>query len=270
MMSRIQGLAVAVTASAIAMAAPASAASFVFDTTGSFITSGAATFSSNTVGGTTLNVRVSAWQATDKSGNTDLDDISAAKLGAWDAGLGVIGKNESTNGNDHQIDNTGGAVDFVLLQFDQAVSLTSIYRNVFRLDGNSTIDSDAAYWADTRGTLGTDWTKAIALQNYDISEKLWTDIAGGSRASTGTLTGNSDVYGSSAVPTSNVWLVGASFLATDRNDGFKIASLTVNYTPQAAVVPEPATWAMFIGGFGLVGGALRRRRSTGGQMVRFG
>lgn len=26
------------------------------------------------------------------------------------------------------------------------------------------------------------------------------------------------------------------------------------------VVPEPATWAMMIGGFGLVGGALRRRR----------
>jgi hypothetical protein len=27
------------------------------------------------------------------------------------------------------------------------------------------------------------------------------------------------------------------------------------------MVPEPATWAMMIGGFGLVGGALRRRRA---------
>lgn len=34
---------------------------------------------------------------------------------------------------------------------------------------------------------------------------------------------------------------------------------------QAAAVPEPATWAMMVGGFGLAGGAMRRRRST----VRF-
>ncbi|WP_253717400.1 PEPxxWA-CTERM sorting domain-containing protein [Sphingomonas sp. AP4-R1] len=31
--------------------------------------------------------------------------------------------------------------------------------------------------------------------------------------------------------------------------------------------PEPATWAMFIGGFGLIGGAMRRRRRVS---VRFG
>ena len=27
-------------------------------------------------------------------------------------------------------------------------------------------------------------------------------------------------------------------------------------------VPEPATWAMMIAGFGLVGGAMRRRKAT--------
>ena len=30
-----------------------------------------------------------------------------------------------------------------------------------------------------------------------------------------------------------------------------------------SVVPEPAAWALMIGGFGLAGGALRRRRLTG-------
>jgi hypothetical protein len=29
-----------------------------------------------------------------------------------------------------------------------------------------------------------------------------------------------------------------------------------------AAVPEPATWAMFIGGFGMIGGAMRRRQRT--------
>jgi hypothetical protein len=29
-----------------------------------------------------------------------------------------------------------------------------------------------------------------------------------------------------------------------------------------SAVPEPSTWAMMIGGFGIVGGAMRRRRST--------
>lgn len=35
----------------------------------------------------------------------------------------------------------------------------------------------------------------------------------------------------------------------------------------AAAVPEPATWAMMIGGFGMIGGAMRRRR-TGVRLAR--
>lgn len=43
--------------------------------------------------------------------------------------------------------------------------------------------------------------------------------------------------------------------------------LTYEYTPAiAAGVPEPATWATIIGGFGLIGGAMRRRRRVA---VRF-
>jgi hypothetical protein len=34
------------------------------------------------------------------------------------------------------------------------------------------------------------------------------------------------------------------------------------YRAFAGTVPEPSTWAMMIGGFGIVGGAMRRRRST--------
>jgi PEP-CTERM motif len=48
--------------------------------------------------------------------------------------------------------------------------------------------------------------------------------------------------------------------------GFLIDSFTVSLVG-AAAVPEPASWAMIIAGFGLVGGAMRRRR---GQTVKVG
>lgn len=35
-----------------------------------------------------------------------------------------------------------------------------------------------------------------------------------------------------------------------------------NFRYEAAVVPEPAAWALLIGGFGMAGAALRRRRSA--------
>ncbi len=38
--------------------------------------------------------------------------------------------------------------------------------------------------------------------------------------------------------------------------------LFVNQLTYLAVVPEPATWGMMIGGFGLVGFAARRRRAA--------
>jgi len=37
---------------------------------------------------------------------------------------------------------------------------------------------------------------------------------------------------------------------------------TGTMTFAAGVVPEPASWAMMIGGLGLVGGAMRRRRNN--------
>lgn len=42
--------------------------------------------------------------------------------------------------------------------------------------------------------------------------------------------------------------------------GFAQGSVSVDNV--LAVVPEPASWAMMIGGFGVVGGALRRRQAT--------
>jgi hypothetical protein len=47
------------------------------------------------------------------------------------------------------------------------------------------------------------------------------------------------------------------------DDGMAIDDLSMTLTTTAApgAVPEPASWAMMLGGFGLIGGALRRRRT---------
>lgn len=48
---------------------------------------------------------------------------------------------------------------------------------------------------------------------------------------------------------------------TDSDTAIDAVSVT-NLTPVDGAVPEPATWAMLTLGFGAVGGAMRRRRST--------
>lgn len=47
-----------------------------------------------------------------------------------------------------------------------------------------------------------------------------------------------------------------TFTTSPAQDAFEVANFSV------AAVPEPASWALMISGFGLVGGALRRREQT--------
>jgi hypothetical protein len=57
-----------------------------------------------------------------------------------------------------------------------------------------------------------------------------------------------------------------SFSTAFSNVAFAGPAISISISDISSNVPEPATWAMFIGGFGLVGGAMRNRRRTN---VRF-
>lgn len=49
---------------------------------------------------------------------------------------------------------------------------------------------------------------------------------------------------------------------TGADDGLAIDDFSLRAVPAVAAVPEPATWAMMIGGFGVLGGVLRRRAAV--------
>ena len=55
---------------------------------------------------------------------------------------------------------------------------------------------------------------------------------------------------------------GASVVPQSYNDPSSQYSTPSGNLVIAAAVPEPASWALMLGGFGLMGGALRRRRVT--------
>lgn len=51
------------------------------------------------------------------------------------------------------------------------------------------------------------------------------------------------------------------FFIPDAYAGDNVGGVSFSLSPQASAVPEPASWTLMIGGFGLVGGIARRRRT---------
>jgi hypothetical protein len=237
-------------AAAIAAAAPATATSFTINTSNGGTTSSDYAYGnvrtySATTGKETLNVKATAWNL-----GTN-DKVSSAYLASYDAGLGVINRSESGLFNTHTVDNLNGN-DFILLQFSQAVTLTSAVLNPYSVFFDKADNDSTVAWGSLQGA----WNQALALNNITESSlgKLFTGTV--NLASNGGANQTYSIKGAG-----NLWMIGASLANPDCNtDGFKLGALTVN---SVAAVPEPATWAMMLVGFGMVGGAARyRRRGT--------
>jgi hypothetical protein len=229
-----------------AHAAPTMTVAYRFDTTGNTALDG--TYGQPTVFSTanktsTLQMSVTAWQS-----NLVTNAITPAYLGAYSGGLGVTGAGDNNGANGlHQIDNVGGYTDFLLLEFNQPVTLASIETNSYGING--IVDNDAV-WYDASAFTTSTWNSTAGLTNYLTVPSTWSAVANG----------GSDVWRTTGATTASTkWLVGAAFGPLfDRDDGFKLASVTV--AEQVPSVPEPATWATMILGLGLAGGALRRSR----------
>jgi hypothetical protein len=197
----------------------------------------------------TVNVRATAWSW---DGSTVRDSF----LGAYGSGLGVTSGDELGLLNTHVVDNQN-RVDFVLLQFDQTVSLTSAVFNSFKVGLNRVADSDATIaW----GTLAGVWNQGLTFDNTD--GKSLAKLFAGSADALDALPSASRALdlGTAA---GNFWLIGANFENADRKiDGFKLGGVTLK---TVAPVPEPSTWALMLAGFALVGVAMRRAIRTSEQ-----
>lgn len=200
----------------------------------------------DTTAGSTLGLQVYGGHINDAKSwtNSSLNTVSTAAVADWRGyGLGVSFGNDNTQNETHQIDNGGDGTDFVALVFDKAVNLSSFGVTAFAMSGNSYIDYDLSYVAYA-GTLA-DLVNGVKMSTF-------TNVNTSAPTSSAT-------FGTTGGATSNIWLISAAMSSPDsRVDGFKLTSLAVTSVP--AAVPEPATWAMMLVGFGAIGGTLRSRR----------
>ncbi len=243
---------------ALGATAPAHAANFLFSLTGNSSLSGTAGNSrlfSATSGSTTINVRATAWSV---SSNV----VRNAYLGAYNYGLGVTSRSEgSGSGNSHTMDNQSGT-DFIILQFDRPVEFISGKFTTYQLNGLSYQDSDASI---DYGTTATAWNSPLSLDNTNISVVNALLNGAGYEATGGSAPAPNGVLrdlqpGAPGGKVGNIWMVASSFVNQDgKKDSFKFSQLTVSYMDP---LPEPESWAMMLAGFGFVGAAMRRSRTT--------
>ncbi len=165
-------------------------------------------------------------------------------LGSYINGLGVTGTYPGIGDTSHTVDSQRG-IDFLVFQFSRDVTVDLAKFTVLSVGGVG--DSDA--------TIGFGNTDVPYLTSLDLD--TWSQV-------NALFTPFADNYGdqSDAVrdinpgdASGNLLFIGAGlFSELNKIDNFKIATLTA-----APAVPEPASWALMIGGFALAGAAMRRR-----------
>lgn len=236
-MVRLAGMAVA--AAALMAAVPGAAATTLNLNSGGTTTAGGKNW---TVGG--VNVHVTAWALIGSS-------PVAATLGQWAEGLGVsYGSNDA-----HTVDNASNG-EFILLQFDRAVTLRTAAFNTGWFGWNDT-DASISYAAVNYAAAGTNYNSTGTAFWNAAGTQLATNLYGaGSIGSSGDSTRNINAGAKSG----NTWLIASSFANPDAlTDSFKLKAVSFDV---AAPVPEPATWATMILGMGGIGGIMRRKAAA--------
>ena len=150
----------------------------------------------------------------------------------------------------------GGTVGAATLA-DPAVSGTQLYRGTsigFRLS-----DPFNYSWPAVGAFVTGTGPITLTLKSYDAD--LGEEVA----VFTSSINGGVSVYLGGGSSTTPGFYTSALFESAST---FSLDDLTLGLVDVPPGIPEPATWAMMIGGFGITGGAMRHRRGT--ITVRFG
>ena len=99
---------------------------------------------------------------------------------------------------------------------------------------------------------------AFTFNNFDVGETFSWVIDVDGAGDNFTVTGNELIGSTGYADFSNGLRGTGTFIALGSNG----SQFRINAFSPTPSVPEPATWAMMIGGFGLVGAAMRRRAAV--------
>jgi hypothetical protein len=124
---------------------------------------------------------------------------------------------------------------------DPSVNRTPVYLT-FNLNGLYTIDSFVAQADDNDSYLVEYWDGATWQSAWDIAPVYTYGLVSRSSGALTPITTNA-----------------LRFSATGGDNYYAVSELQA-FGTLAGAVPEPATWAMMILGFGMIGGTLRSRR----------
>lgn len=240
----------AATAAALALAAPASAA-VTFNLGGANTTFATGVALTQTQGGITISATGYSFAASPATFQSLMDGVDAATvLGSLTAkqirreatGIGVCWAGEAAN-QCNQVD-ADGTNEILRVVFSEGVSMLTATFD--RVDNNDTLK---LYGVTMDGKL-----QHLGYGGIFDGPGTTMGITGASGGAWLSGTGEDQVY-SVALNTAGFkefWFGNNN----DSADGYRLDSVSV------APVPEPASWALMIAGFGLSGAALRRRRTA--------
>ena len=204
--------------------------------------------------------------------------VTAALVAGLAAGGALADNYEITNGSEYSLDYDYGGmgagrgvsflatqdftihsmgIDIALMQEDSTLYNFEIYSSTNGHDAGDLLASvsktlaAAAGWHDAAMDF-TFQSGDYYVINFERADHQWLDGVGTHYAWEG---GNTAVsYGP--------FTVVEGFADSPPNNGNPLIPYMRMSTDASAAVPEPASWAMMLGGFGLVGGALRSRQKA--------